>query len=557
VWREQGKFDAARTLLHGLLLTSARKPSILSASLHELAQLTATEVQPVDVDWFAKNYILNQFPDRSDQQLLLDLAQANTSRDTTDLAEGLTVLDQFTANPRDIVVTANYDSVSVAKFIEEVRQKTGLTIELNERLLPPLQARTQRIVFRELSLATVLDALLEPGGLCWTVADNDVRVLPMSEWDRLQLQAHRMQQALRICQRAVTLFPDAQQTLTTSLCLGNLSFWTGNHADAVGAYREVLRRSQQAGIVTVVSFNEAKAFLFLDQRRAAEESLFRTIDSARGQSLEAVGYTYLGKLFLEAWQLDNATRHLARGLSLARDPETERVAAVTLAAAYLLSGNTQTANQTLHDHRTVLNEEPSLSQAAFLSALARYRVAGTSLDEVQRGRQLANALGSVEPGRFFSDAGILLIAQAYQEIGLTDQQEFMLRSGLESMPPSVMRQEVQMSLARHLQDAVRWREAHQAYQVLVDADAGLRTRQAKIGLAEIAFATKSFDECLRRCYGLVNDTLTTEQKTSILRLMGGVFEAKQMHSEAALCFAGMVPAPPREVDMENTTEVRP
>jgi tetratricopeptide (TPR) repeat protein len=542
VWRGQARPDPARATLYGVLLNSATNPTVLSAALHELAQVTAGEVEPPDSSWFHPSCVIRRFPEVADEQFTLDLAKPAEAAESGRFPAGLTVLDQFTPNPRDIIVSAEYSSVGVARFLEEVTSKTGLTFQVDPVLRQSLQARSMRLAFRELSLATTLDAILEPTGLCWLADEGKLLVTSLADLTGQQTQTHRLDQALRLGRRAVALHPDAPQMLSTSLCLGNLSFWSGNYPDAIGAYREIQRRSQTSGVMAVVSFNEAKCLLQMDQRREAEEPLYRAIDSGRGQTVEAVSYTHLGKLFLENWQFDNATRHLARGLSLARDVEIQGVAAITLAAAYLLDGNTQTANQTLYDHRAALQDEPARSQAAFLSSLARYRSAVTPLEEVQRGRQLANALGLVEASRFFSDVGFLLVSQAYQELGLADQQEATLRTAAESVRSDLLRHELQLSLARQLHEAARYSEAEEAYRRLADEEGGERSREARIGVAEIAYLTKQFDLCLRQCYDLVGQELTNEQKQRILRLMGTVYQTRQQHAQAALCFAGMVPA---------------
>lgn len=558
VWRDQARPDPARAILYGVLLNSATNPTVLGAALHETAQVTAAEVEPPDSRWFRPGYIIRRFPEVADEQFTLDLALPGNIVEAGRFPTGLTVLDQFTPNPRDIIVSAEYTSVSVANFLSEVASKAGLSFQMDTVLRQSLQARSIRLSFRELSLATVLDAILEPTGLFWRVEDGQIAIASLADLTRDEIQSHRLEQALRLGRRAVALHSDVPPMLSTSLCLGNLSYWSQNYPDAIGAYREIQRRSQASNVIAVVSFNEAKCLLAMDQRREAEEPLYRAIDAGRGQTVESVAYIYLGKLFLENWQFDNATRHLARGLSLARDVEIQGVAAVTLAAAYLLDDNTQTANQTLYDQRAVLQDEPVRSQAAFLSSLARYRSAVTPLEEVQRGRHLANSLGLVEASRFFSGVGYLLVSQAYQELGLADQQEATLTAAIDVVPESRLRHELQLNLARQLHEAARYSDAEETYLRLADADAGDRSREARIGIAEIAYATKQLDYCLRQCYELVGQQeLTLEQKQRILRLMGTIYQSRQQHAQAALCFAGMVPAMATDDASQSERERRP
>ncbi len=549
VYRAQRRFDSARSILYSLLLVSSDRPSIVSYSLHECAQLSTEAIQPTRDDVLSDDVILSDSATPRVEQALLSLLdvpvvdrpEADIKADANRTLE-IKILNQYSSHPRDINVAIIGSSISIHELLEELTRKTGIKYRIANRIRQALTMQAITLNVKDMNLATVFDAVLESSGFCWLTESEEIEIRFSGEVDREQLSAQRTEQAVRLCRSALAVFPDAPQAIATSVCLGNLSFWKQEYGDAISAYREVERRMGRADSLASVRFNESKALLQLNQRQKARESLFRVVDQSRGRPIEAVAYVYLGRLCLENHEIDDATRYLARGLTLSRDQSVLAVGSVTLASAYLLDGNPQAANQTLVENRASLVSEPSRTNASFVSALARYLATRSDSERLRRGRELTTSLAAVDPGRFFGSIGFVVVADAYEELGLPEQQEMVLQKGIESTSSHTLRDEMMYRLATRLAEAGRFQESDDWYQRLATESQSSWSRAGMLGHAEMALATKRYEECLAYCYELITTELTMEEKKATLRLMGRVYEQIRDYHNAALCFAGMVPA---------------
>jgi len=104
----------------------------------------------------------------------------------------------------------------------------------------------------------------------------------------------------------------------------------------------------------------------------------------------------------------------------ARTP-TQPAVALNLAAAYLLTGNPRAANTTLVDFRELVGQDPYRHTAAFLDALAHYRTITDRRQALREASGLLAALMAAPDDTVLGPVGMLLMGQAYGEIGLVDQ----------------------------------------------------------------------------------------------------------------------------------------
>jgi tetratricopeptide (TPR) repeat protein len=539
----QERYEPAAALLAARWLTCGDRAAIVPYLLHSAAQLASFAVRPPTDSLLDDTAIISLVEHHGEADLLglaNDAASNGAAPAEPVVPGGVKVVDRFSDHPRDMLVTIRLEA-TVAEVLNRISGETHLTIVVPDTVQQLLNTRTTNVVVQDTNLASVLDALLETAGTFWTVREQQITVHELSRAEPALVRSYRVDRALRTARNALALYPEAPTAHWTYLCLGNVNFWSGNFTDALSAYQELERRVERREFAYAVWFNQAKTYMQLRQLQKARETFFHAIDELGGDSVEAVAYAYLGRLFLEDAEVENANRYLARGLSLARGDDTRQVCAIILACGYLQANNPQAANQTLFDHRDVLKAEPVLSQASFVSALARFRAAVGSTEQLRRGRDLASALAAVEPSRFFSTVGYLLVGQAYAEIGLPNSMVDVLRTGIEASPDNVLREQMQWLLAEHFAEYEKWPAAEEAYQRLVTDGRTDLARRARFGLARIDFDRGQYQSCLSRCYELISATASLEEKTEILRLMGRVYERQAEHYKAALCFAGMVP----------------
>ncbi|MCA9150571.1 MAG: tetratricopeptide repeat protein, partial [Planctomycetales bacterium] len=536
---ELGRPDAARLLLYSQLLRDSGQGDAAGSVLHACAKLLGRDVQPVGDNLLDDNVILHHSTAFNQDHLLY--VYNDIARPTAPLASGFRVMDKFGDQPDTIQIECRFDGATVIDVLQDATEQLAYSMVLDSDAMRVFSSRTATIAVRDMNLAIFLDALLEPSGYTWAVKDGRLHVHGVDDLSRSALQQLRIVQANRMCRTALALYPDGPESLSTYLTLGNISFWTGQLEDAVSAYRELERRAEGRDPGYAVPFNLAKAYLNQNLRREARTAFFRVVDATPGGSVQAVAHAYIGRLFLEERSIPYATRELARGISFAADEDVLRTCVETLSCAYLLEANPEVANQTLMDHRSLLQEEPWRSKAAFLSALARTRAATGDTDRLRRKRELSASLEAVMPGRFFGSVGYQLVGEAYQDLELVDQMAAVYTEGIERTKPHGLRGEMMFNVAQYLYDTGRWDQLEPWFKQFEAEGLLDGVRWTKLRRAEIAYKKGDFDDCMARCYDAMTIELQEADKKIVLTLMGNIFERQRDYYKAALCFAGMVP----------------
>ncbi len=201
---------------------------------------------------------------------------------------------------------------------------------------------------------------------------------------------------------------------------------------------------------------------------------------------------------------------------------------------------------TLAEHRELFTDSPDEPNAAFLSALARFRARGSDTDRVRFGRGLTAALAHADPSRFFSFVGYLLVGQAYEEIGLPSEMEAVFETAIRTGRDNYLRQQMAFVLAQRYVNEGRLEDAQRLLEQLADSHDPVWARQAKMEMARLAMSAGRLNECLDLCYELIAEAEAADEKAEILKLMGSVYQKQQDYYRAAICFAGLVPTVPKE-----------
>lgn len=532
-----------RAILLSLALSASVHPQVAADACHLLAQATTMEAVVPDSDPFddgvAMTTVLLPRPAQ-----VLELLQATGAEVTLpDPATQVQVVAQSGPDPHELRLRVAAAGSRATDLLDAIAKQTHLDIQTAARARHTLQTQPIDLHTADMDLATVLDGLLEPSGLTWRQSANVIHVEIGGSLDGDKLMAARREQAERYCRMALADHPDRPLALATRFALGNLRFAQQDYEAAVIAYKQVVESREDKLLVRDAWFNLAKAYLCRGQFEPSRQAFLKAADLARGQTLEPVAYLYLGRLLLDDEQIEEAIRQLVRAESLARDPRACCRSAMTLASAYLLSGNPPAANTTLMNHRDVLKASPEQAEAAFLGALARFRGTAHPAEIARRGRVLINALSHVEPARFFGSTGYLLLGQAHDELGLPSQMEEVYREALRVNPANLLRDRIQFELAQRLAENRQWPQAKELLQTLVDVGGSHWKLRARFSLAELALEQDQFEDCLHWCYELVDIPMSADEKQALLKLMGRAYERQADHLKAALCFAGLVPVP--------------
>jgi tetratricopeptide (TPR) repeat protein len=274
------------------------------------------------------------------------------------------------------------------------------------------------------------------------------------------------------------------------------------------------------------------------------QHFYHVVDDPSAGRLQPIAFLFLGRLYLEDDQAERAIRPLTRSLARAPDDVSRATATIVLASAHLLLDNPYSANRILMTHRSVAADGPHYDQMALLAALARHQAASTTTQIEKEGWPLLNAVTHLDGGEFFGTYGLVILAEAYQRLGLFGAAESTLLRGLQVVPQGGLRSRMLYALAQHHNDAGNLSECKELLASLaVDGDDAWSDR-AKLRLAEVAGAEGDDELCLAICRELLQDASETIERQEVLRTMGRTFERQGSHRAAALCFAGTEPGIP-------------
>lgn len=559
VWIHSQLPELAKPLLFELLLNSPpwipsgdaiqRESQQLLADVFANEAMQVTPKRLIDPKWIAQPALIFR------QQLALDLVAEShsTAAQATRPDTHVTVDDRAGQDPQKILLTVLIERMAVHEVVQLLARTAQLNVEWSTQAQEESLARTTQMAVSRLSLANILDAVLDPIGCVWEFDKGTIHVRRTADVPTSVLAQIYHTRATRMLQQTIAANPDDQSTPASYLALANLAFADGHPDQAVASYQRLLQLFPRLPIKAEAYFNLAKAYMLLGDNGRARESLYKVADSAPGHALEPMAYLYLGHLHLEEGEAAKAIKPLARAVALATDRELRNLSILTLAAAYLVDQKSIAANQVLMEHSALLRSDPDRKPAAFLSAMAGFRTAATRSQVEREGRRLLAALTHVKPADFFGSYGYALLGEAYRDLQLEDSLVETYETALKEGVGNHWGELITYELAAVYFDHGEFDKAHVLLAALIASSGSAWIVKARLKMAEISFVTGKDRECLEACRQLFTVTEDSADKASILRLMGRVYERQGNHEQAAMCFGGIVPNddPPTEREAER------
>jgi tetratricopeptide (TPR) repeat protein len=286
-------------------------------------------------------------------------------------------------------------------------------------------------------------------------------------------------------------------------------------------------------------YNLGAAQRLLGNSAEARNSYYRVVDGAPGSELTPLAYLRIGRLFLDEGDAEHAIPPLRRAAAAGAGTSTQPVAALALAAAYILTNHPRAANAVLTEHRTPLAADAYRALSAFLDALARYHELGDHKHGQREGAELLGALLGTENSNLLGPVENLLAAEAYGDLGMGEQKMQLYEKLARGSKGALAAQSVN-SLAEFLFAANEREAAKRLFASLVASAKGDVAAHARYRLAELALKEMRPAECLELCRDLMRDKAPVEM-TPLLKMIGTAFEQLGQHRQAALCFAGQLP----------------
>jgi tetratricopeptide (TPR) repeat protein len=253
----------------------------------------------------------------------------------------------------------------------------------------------------------------------------------------------------------------------------------------------------------------------------------------------------LGRLNLEQGELKRAKGELSRSHGLATVPEVAATASLTLASVYLLNrddpGAAGSANTVLMERRELLQAAPFRTQAAFLTALTRFRAAVGPMSVRRAGRELVAASAKVDARSFFGDYGYLLVGEAFADLNLAEETVRLYQEGLSQPVSPTVRDELTFRLAMQYRQQGEYELAKESLLELSSSPSKSWAPKAAIELADLLLRSGELPECVQHCRWALGQQHQESDNIELLRRLGRVYEELGDHERASICFAGFLP----------------
>lgn len=452
------------------------------------------------------------------------------------------VLSLSDNDPSEIRIKLNCGVTRIEPLLGNLVKGCRLKFDLSEAASESLQGRSQQIHVSDRSLALILDGLTLPYDLAWISQDDVIQIRHRTELSDDDWRATRLASAERILRHAVIEGPASLQAGHSRLALSTLLFEQKRAADAVQYLQVQLETDPRSAVETEAAFNLGKCLMLLNEREDARQAFLRSIDASGGLlDVRIAAYIFHSRLLVEDGKGKTATTTMMRGLSLAKGSELEPWAALQLASVYLMLNNPQGANSILMGRREELAEGPGKAGAAFVSALSRFRAAVLSDRREREGWAVVSALTEFRAEDACGGHWAILVAEACDDLGLTEQSLEAWRLALKKLPPCHLRNEAVLRLSRRYEEEGQYEEAQLLLTGLNDHNSETSVI-AKLHTAELALNENDPKQAIRMCRAIIDATNDVAIERQALRVMGRAYESQNLHHAAVTCFAGMLPS---------------
>lgn len=428
--------------------------------------------------------------------------------------------------------------------LDRMAEQARLQIEWSPMARRQVEERSLIVALEGASLTEALRLLVEPLGLVWTLEDGKLRLASEEETAPKELKSRRLANARRTLRDALRAYPRHPLTPAAYLELGNLEVVTGHLDEALTWYGRLTREWPRSPLLVEANYNLGLIRCRQGDRAAARQAFYRVVDRAPAHELAPLAYWRVGRSYLEEGEAEQALSPLRRAVYNSPGSSAQAAAAVTSAAAHLLTDNPRAANAVLRENRELVNRGSYRNAAAFLDTLARFRAA---TDRRVRQREAVDLLGvllTVPDDPLLGPEGLALMGQAYRELGMHQEMTRFYQKALKRLH-GPLASKLTLELAEEHWAADKHEAALPLYQKLIAEGSANEGKRAHLRLAEIALVQKKPQDCLKSCRELLQEK-SGVGVPAVLRLMAQAYQQSGEHDKAIRCLSGQLPEANRQ-----------
>ncbi|QDV44288.1 hypothetical protein Enr13x_41520 [Stieleria neptunia] len=546
LWEREGQLGEAIALLGELFLVYSHEghPEIIRQSIiHQLAdclqrRLLASEVvvealrkEPMEYHWCPVMV-----------EPILELADFESPADPpANPASGLKLLQDYDGGVSLMLVQAHLEGISVLELISELQRLAGLQVEVTEQAKSALVGRLADVDSPVMPVSMLLDHTLEPLSLAWSQSEGVLTIMARDELTSKDLASFDLARTQRtLLQVQLEFKSSVERTAAAIMNDGNNARLSGGWDVAVEKYRSARDLDPADELSAQLYFNEASLSLVRGEKLNALHSSYMALDQTLSAKLQAQVYAMIADLELEFGQLEKSITAASRGLRRAAEPAVFARTAMTLAKAYLLTGDPYSANAVLFDASADLAGESLGRLASVFSSFARFQHVGPTLGLQDEGQRVVLALAALQPDDVASFADALIVSKAYSAVGLRSKAIDRLSEALDIAPAGYWNERIRLQLAEMYYASQALDKANETIESFGTVSAGLLPKVLYLH-ASVQLDLGNLEQSETICRRLLGMNLDQGIQSSALEKLGETLQRSGDHYAAALCFAGLLP----------------
>jgi len=472
---------------------------------------------------------------------LLELAQQIPGDKTQREAKKtkVEVLHRYGELPSNVYFRIHAPEARLIGILREIAMHLKLNITWTPEHEGSLNDRVVELSVDNMSLALILDCLLTPLDLTWSINGKGIHITSATEPSDDDQQESLPESLLRVLQYATITFPQHPYAAAALMQLAHVNFLQQNTDDAVSYCNQFLDQFTRSPGKREVWFNLAKMRYQQMQIKEAIDSFNRVTDYGKEHTLAGTAQLFVGRVYVESGNAANAIKPLASALSLTSNHNVTVKSAIMLASAYTLEKKYDAAVRVLYENCDTTMSDSDRAAALLVDRYAKYSLASRQQLN-QAGTMLVMSLTRIQPEHFFGSVGYILLGRIYREVGLEGQMAQMYRNGIEKEQHGLLRDRMKLALADYAKSKGDLLAAKSLLTEILENETSPAYIQAKLRLAQISFTQNENDRCLELCNNIVQRN-ETASKAESLRLMGQVYQRLKDYDSASMCYAGILP----------------
>lgn len=428
-------------------------------------------------------------------------------------------------------VTVQFPASHIKQVLDAIAHELHVTLKVDPATAQAVESLPAIIMLDGMPLEQLLDALLHPNDMLWSLSDQELLIQPMSASNGLW--ADRTRKAI---DRLLSIPEDHPWKIGLMIDLGNIEFLNKKWRAASKIYSQALEEGGLKPEAGCANYNNGLAYYHQHFRDRAKEQFQNLADRDDGGQWSALAYWWAGRCYLDVNEPKVASKYFWQAIDRDHLSPAVIASALALACCHIMQENYAEAFRIIKPYQPHLKSPNFKSTAAFVDALCRYRTAANPKGTGEA-EDLLYAVLNAGDDSAAGPAGVYILGRVAHELSFGPRMAKMYERTLESLRGGLAMQMTRV-LADYEFNEGDPTKARVLYQALTQYKQNEVGRHAWLQLAKLANQANDPDTAITCCEQAIK--IDADLKAT-LKELGRAYEAKKDYRRAADAFAGRIP----------------